>query len=97
MFTSIFRWNVSGSVTDLADKAEQGLVPVLRDCPGFLAYYVVDIGDGQAATICVFESRETEMASRAKATEWAQQNAGAALPDPPQISAGETLVAASAS
>jgi len=95
MFTSIFRWRVEGSLQELADKAKSGLAPVLQQCPGFIAYYVVDLGDGEAATICVFESRETELASRAKAADWAKQNAGDALSEPPQISAGETLVAVS--
>ena len=93
MFTSIFRWRVEGSLEDLAGKAEKGLVPVLRQCPGFIAYYVVDTGDGHAATICVFESRETELASRDKAAAWAKDNASAYLPEPPEITAGETLIA----
>ena len=94
MFTSIFRWRVDGSLEDLAALAEKGLVPILKGCPGFIAYCVVDTGDGHAATICVFESRETELASRDKAAAWAKENAGAYLPDAPEITAGETLVVA---
>ena len=94
MFTSIFRWRVGDALQSLADHAENGLVPVLRECPGFVAYYVVDAGDGEAVTICVFESRETELASREKALAYERTREGAAMPELLEIKAGEIVVSA---
>ena len=31
---------------EVARRASHGFVPILRGTPGFIAYYVVDCGDG---------------------------------------------------
>jgi hypothetical protein len=93
MFASIRRYRVEGSLQDLARRAKEGLVPVFQQNPGFVAYYIVDGGDGYAASVSIFESREAALGSSEQAAAWVKENASEFLPEAPQITAGEALVA----
>jgi hypothetical protein len=42
---------------EVTRRANRGFVPILRGTPGFIAYYVVDGGDGKLASISAFEER----------------------------------------
>ena len=42
---------------EVTRRANRGFVPILRGTPGFIAYYIVDGGDGRLASISVFEER----------------------------------------
>ncbi len=93
MFASIRRYRVEGSLQELARLAEGGLVPVFQQNPGFVAHYIVDGGDGHAASVSIFESREAAIGSSEQAAAWVRENASEFLPEDPQITAGEALVA----
>ncbi len=93
MYASIRRYLVEGSIQELARRAEEGLVPIFQENPGFVAYYVVDGGDGHAASVSIFESREAAHRSNEQAAAWVKENASEFLAEAPQITAGEALVA----
>jgi hypothetical protein len=40
MYASIRRYLVEGAIQELARRAEEGLVPIFQENPGFVAYYV---------------------------------------------------------
>jgi hypothetical protein len=92
MFASVRRYNVQGSVKDLARRAENELVPILRKNPGFIAYYIVDGGDGYLASISIFDSAWSAHRSNEQARAWIGVQAQEFLPDPPVITSGEVLV-----
>ena len=92
MYASVRRYRVTGSAKDIAQKAEAGLVPIFKQNPGFVAYYIVDGGDGHVASISVFESGEAAHASNEQAAAWVKENVSQLVPDAPQITHGEVLV-----
>lgn len=92
MFASVRRYRVQGSVRDLANRAGTGLVPVLKENPGFIAYYIVDGGDGHLASISMFDSAWSAHRSNEQAAAWIQVHAQEFVTDPPQITSGEVLV-----
>ena len=94
MYASMRRYRVEGSVQELARRAEEGLVPIFQENPGFVAYYVVDGGDGYAASVSIFESQEAALRSNEQAAAWVTANASEFLLEAPQITSGEALVAA---
>jgi len=49
---------------EVTRRANRGFVPILRGTPGFIAYYIVDGGDGKLASISVFEERAGRSPSR---------------------------------
>jgi hypothetical protein len=101
MYATVRRYE---GVTDPAEagrRVAEGFVPILREVPGFVAYYWVDAGDGVMvstsifedleATMGIFEDREGVAESNRRAAEWVRENLAHLLPNPPQITAGEVV------
>ena len=55
---------------EVTRRANRGFVPILRGTPGFIAYYIVDGGDGKLASISVFEEQAGAEESTRRAAEW---------------------------
>ncbi|MBD0347672.1 MAG: hypothetical protein ICV59_00845 [Thermoleophilia bacterium] len=47
----------SGSTADLAQRIEEGNIPVIRALPGFAGYCAFEAADRVVASVLVFESR----------------------------------------
>lgn len=92
MFASVRRYQFQGSLKELAQRAEAELVPILRQNPGFIAYYIVDGGDGHLASISMFDTAWSAHRSNEQAAAWVRTEAKAYLPEPPVITSGEILV-----
>jgi hypothetical protein len=104
MYATVRRYE---GVTDTAEagrRVAEGFVPILREMPGFVAYYWVDAGDGVmistsifedlAATESISEDREGVAESNTRAAEWVRENLSQLLPNPPQITSGEVVARA---
>ena len=59
---------------EVTRRANRGLVPILGGTPGFIAYYIVDGGDGKLGSISVFEERAAAEESTRRAAEWVADN-----------------------
>lgn len=101
MYATVRRYE---GVTDPAEAGRlvgEGFVPILREVPGFVAYYWVDAGGGvmistsifedEEATKGIFEDQEGVEESNRRAAEWVRENLAHLLPNPPQITAGEVV------
>ena len=76
----------------VAQVAEEGFVPIISEMPGFVAYYLVDAGDGVTVSTSVFEHKEdAEEQSNFRAGEFVEEHLAALLPNPPQVTAGEVV------
>ncbi|GAA2812856.1 antibiotic biosynthesis monooxygenase [Kitasatospora aburaviensis] len=83
-------------VTDPAEagrRVAEGFVPLLRQVPGFVAYYWVDAGDGVMLSTSVFEDRAGADESVRRAADFVRENLAALLPNPPQVTAGPVAAA----
>jgi hypothetical protein len=96
MYASIRRYRITESAKDIAKKAEAGLVPIFKKNPGFVAYYIVDGGDGHLASVSVFDSAEAAHNSNEQAAAWVKDNASQSAPEPPQVTHGQVLVSVKA-
>jgi hypothetical protein len=92
MFISVRRYSSVRSVNEVCRKIQSGFVPLLQRSPGFIAYYVVDGGNGTMATISVFSTEEMALESNEKAAKWLKENVADLQPEPPQITSGEVKV-----
>jgi hypothetical protein len=93
MFCVTRRFSSMSSVEEAAKRAEAGVGPILQRNPGFRGYYIVDGGDGVGVSITVFESREAAESSREEVVGWIEKNLSDMFREPPQITAGEVIVA----
>ena len=78
-----------GLLDGLAPRVRDGLVPLLRQAPGFRSYCCFASVDGHLVSVSAFDDRPTAEAANAKVREWVGANLRDALPDPPEVLAGE--------
>jgi hypothetical protein len=58
MYTVIRTYNlIRGTKEGLIQHVQESLVPLLNHVPGFLAYFLVDVGENEVAIISTYGSR----------------------------------------
>ena len=91
MYISIRKYK-SQSPGEVIRRAGEGFVPIISSAPGFIAYYILDAGDGALASISIFETQAEAEESNRMAADWVKQNLAALVEGPPEITAGEVTV-----
>jgi heme-degrading monooxygenase HmoA len=93
MYAAIRRGKANpGSINEVARRLQDGQVPTLRNLPGFVAYYFVNLGNDEGASISVFDTRDAAEESNRLSINWAKQNLADISPGPPQPSEGEVVI-----
>jgi hypothetical protein len=90
MYVSIRQYR-SDDVQEVARRAQDGFVPIVRDVAGFSAYYIVDGGEGTFTTITVAEDKAGVEDSVNKASEWVRENAADLVDGAPTVTNGEVV------
>ncbi|MFG2712047.1 hypothetical protein ACGFX2_16040 [Streptomyces goshikiensis] len=68
-------------------------MPLLRQVPGFVAYYWVDAGSGVMLSTSVFEDQAGAEESVKRAADFVRNDLASLLPNPPQVTAGQVVAA----
>src|SRR5215204_5908581 len=90
MYVIIRRYSGKGGLMDrLAPQVRDGLVPLLRQVPGFRSYCALASEDGHLVSVSAFDDRSNADAANDKVREWVAATMRDALPDPPEVLAGE--------
>lgn len=90
MYAIIRRYKTT-AIQDVVRHLEKDFLPIIGNAPGFVAYYVVDEGAGVQSSISIFEDQASAEYSNKLAAAWVREHP-TALPEPPEISAGEVLL-----
>jgi hypothetical protein len=90
MYASIRRYETS-STAEVTRRVNEGFVPRISNIPGFLAYYVIDAGEGVLATLSVFETKAGEKESNRVAASWVKETLSGRLLGPVEITSGEVV------
>ena len=94
MFTIVRKFTLRrGSATEVKRRVHESFVPLLRDLPGFRAYYLFDGGPDVLVSIRVFDSADEALASNEIAAAWIRNNVLEFTKGMPEVMAGEVLVA----
>ena len=91
MYATIRRYE---DVTDPAEagrRVNEDFVPLIKQIPGFVAYYWVDAGEGVMASTSIFEDKAGAVASTERAADWVRENIASLLPTAPIVVAGEVV------
>jgi hypothetical protein len=67
----------------------EGFIPIIKNAPGFLAYYTLDSGYGTLTSISVFEDRAGAEKSNKLAEDWVGRTLSSAIPTSPETIIGE--------
>src|SRR5262245_2226449 len=66
-------YSFSGDADDLARRAEEGILPILKSQPGFKSYSVA-IGDGEVLSLSVWETRADAETGSEVVASWVAEN-----------------------
>ncbi|MEV6765509.1 hypothetical protein AB0N16_33690 [Streptomyces sp. NPDC051105] len=83
-------------VTDPAEagrRVDEAFVPILRQVPGFVAYYWIDAGDGVMVSTSIYENQAGADESVKRAADFVRDSLASLLPNPPQVTAGRVVAA----
>jgi hypothetical protein len=78
----------------LVAKVEEEFVDQIKEIDGFVGYYVIDGGDGTAASVTVGETADAVAESTRRAGNWVRESASDIVEGEPEITAGEVRVRA---
>ena len=92
MYAAVRRFEGVTDSQKVVQVAKEGFVPIISEMPGFVAYYLVDAGDGVTVSTSVFEHKDAEEQSTFRAGELVQEHLAPLVPNPPQVTAGEVDV-----
>src|SRR5215210_7508324 len=91
MYTAVRRYEGVTDPKEVARQVEEHFLPIISEMPGFVAYYVVDAGEGVMVSTTVFEHQAAEEESSWRAGQFVAQHLASVLPNAPQITAGEVV------
>jgi hypothetical protein len=78
-YMSVRRYTTSGPTSVIVRIVTEGFVPIIRDAPGFIAFYVVDGGDGSLASVSIFADQAGADASNQMAAGYIAENLASRL------------------
>ncbi|GLX38272.1 hypothetical protein Sros01_43450 [Streptomyces roseochromogenus] len=93
MYAVVRRYEQVSDPAEAGRRVDEGFVPLLRQVPGFVAYYWVDAGGGVMVSMSVFEDQAGAEASIKRAADFVRDNLTSLLPEPPQVTAGQVVAA----
>ena len=91
MYAAVRRYEGVADPREAARLVNESFVPLISKIPGFVAYYWINAGGGVMISTSVFRDKASAEESNKRAAEWVRQNLASALPNPPQITAGEVV------
>jgi heme-degrading monooxygenase HmoA len=92
MYTVLRRYRVRlGTIADTAARAEDTLVPSLRQLPGFVAYHLLHTGDSTVAALVLFETKAGADAGARALSDWFRSDWPAFRLIAPELSVAELL------
>ena len=93
MHASIRRYRVR-DIDTLVSKVESEFVDQVKEIDGFVGYYVIDGGDGTAASVTVGETADAVGESTRRAGDWVRESAADLVDGQPEVTVGEVRVRA---
>ena len=79
--------------SEILKQVDENLVPKLSQPPGFNGYSLVDAGNGVMTSVGFFDTAaQAEESTRIAGTWLREQKLETALPNPPNITAGDVVV-----
>lgn len=80
-----------GTVNKIGDRISKDFLPRVSALPGFIGYYVVDIGGDRLVTISIFEDAQGTRSSIQLSQEWVRENIEESLAAPLEIMDGRVI------
>lgn len=97
MYAVIRRYETDVASSDeVLRRVREEFLPIIRRGRGFVAYHVVDAGDGVIASVSIFEDHAEANEMTREAAEWVRENLAELVQGPPEIISGEVVLSENA-
>jgi len=73
MHARLARYTFSGNAQEIAQKAEEGALPIFKSLPGFKAYSIIE-SDGEVFSFTAWETAEQADAASIAVADWVAEN-----------------------
>ena len=90
MFAAIRTYGITDS-DELSELVKDGFLPIVESVPGFVAYYVVNAGNGVASSITICEDKTGADESTSREAAWVEEHALDFIDSGPAIVTGAVL------
>ena len=94
MYAAVRRYEGITDDSEAGRLVGESFVPLLKQVPGFIAYYWIDAGDGVMASLSLFEDQAGADRSVEVAHAWVAENAPSLFPNPPRVTEGQVVASA---
>ncbi|MEU6546209.1 hypothetical protein [Streptomyces sp. NPDC046859] len=91
MYAVVRRYEGVTDPVEAGRRVREEFVPLLRQVPGFVAYYWVDASDGVMLSTGVFEDRAGAEESTLRAGDFVRERLAELLPQTPLVTSGEVV------
>ena len=91
MRASVHRYQVMDAEA-LVERIQEELVDRVKAIEGFVAYYVIDGGDGTVTTMTLGETEEAVEAAAVESQDWIVERAAHLVGGAPDVTSGEVRV-----
>jgi hypothetical protein len=91
MHAAIRKYGVSDR-DEVLRRVRAEFIPIVRDVPGLVAYYVVDAGDGTLTSITIAEDEAGIQESTTRAADWVRANISSMIESGPEVTVGAVTV-----
>lgn len=93
MYVVIRRYEADiASSDEVVRRVREGFLPLIQQRPGFVAYHLVDAGDGVITSISIFRDHAEANESTRNAAEWVKANLAELVQGPPEIISGKVVL-----
>jgi hypothetical protein len=93
MHASVRRYRVR-DMDAIVSKVESDFVEQVKQVEGFVGYYVIDGGDGTAASVTVAENADSVAEATRLSGNWVRENIADLVAGDPEVTVGEVRVRA---
>ena len=93
MFVTIRRYQVKGSMQEVGNRVQKGLIPIVSKQPGFHSYHAIDAGSNVALSVSVYDNRAAAEAANKAAAQWVHGNLSGLVGNV-EVTMGEVLASA---
>ena len=91
MYGAVRRYEGVTNTPEATKRVNEGFVPLISKMKGFVAYYLVDAGNGVIVSTSIFRTQAEADESTKAAASWVKANLAALVPNPPQVTAGAVV------
>ena len=93
MYASVRQAKIKpGTFDEIMARIDEELVDIVSEASGFVAYYIVDLGNDEFLIVHIGENEAVVEEATSVVLDWVRDNVSHLMAAPPTVSAGEVVI-----